>query len=135
GITNILIFTDFSDAAANATSYAASLAMQLHATRLLICYSEHIPSAMEVHIQNIMHAEGAHQRYLAQLDALTNELRSKINRPIGIRAYIDQRSLDVIVDGFNRDQSIGLIVMGLAGKSAMEQSLLGSNTIRVAKTT
>jgi nucleotide-binding universal stress UspA family protein len=135
GITNILIFTDFSDAAANATNYAASLAMQLHATRLLICYSEHIPSAMEVHIQNIIHAEGAHQRYLARLDALTNELRSKINGPIGIRAYIDQRPLDVIVDGFNKDQSIGLIVMGLAGKSAMEQTLLGSNTIRVAKIT
>jgi nucleotide-binding universal stress UspA family protein len=134
-ITNILIFTDFSDAAENATKYAAALAMQLHATRLLICYSEHVPSAMEAHIQNIMHAEQAHQRYLARLDALTNELRNQINGPIGIKAYIDQRPLDVIIDDFNKDKSIGLIVMGLAGKSAMEQTLLGSNTIRVAKTT
>jgi nucleotide-binding universal stress UspA family protein len=134
-ITTILIFTDFSDAAANAANYAAALAMQLHATRLLICYSEHIPSTMEIHLQNIMHAEQAHQRYLALLDAIKNELRSWINKSIAINAYIDHRPLDVIVTDFNKDHSIGLIVMGFAGKSAMEQTLLGSNTIRVSKIT
>lgn len=134
-ITTILIFTDFSDAAVNATHYAAALAMQLHATRLLICYSEHIPSSMEAHVQNIRFAEQVHHSYLRKLDALTTDLRSLINEPISIKAYIDQRPLDVIVDGFNEDNSIGLIVMGLAGKSALEQTLLGSNTIRVTKIT
>lgn len=135
GESTIFIFTDFSDAAANATRYAAALAKQLHAQRILICYSEHIPSTMEVHLQNFMHAEQAHQRYLAQLDAIKNELRKWIDGSITINAYIDQRPLDVIVGNFNKDQSIGLIVMGFAGKSAVEQTLLGSNTVRVSKIT
>src|SRR5690554_2176808 len=134
-ISTILIFTDFSDAAVNATNYAAAFASQFHATRLLICYSEHIPSTMEAHIQNIMFEEQVHQRYLAKLDALTNTLRNQINEPISIKAYIDQRPLDVIVDSFNRDRSVRLIVMGLAGKSALDQTLLGSNTIRISKVT
>jgi nucleotide-binding universal stress UspA family protein len=134
-LLSILIFTDFSDAAVNASNYAAAFASQLHATRLLICYSEHIPSTMEAHIQNIMFEEQVHKRYVAKLDALTNTLRNQINEPISIKAYIDQRPLDVIVDSFNKDQSIGLIVMGLAAKSALDQTLLGSNTIRISKVT
>lgn len=134
-LSSILIFTDFSDAAVNASNYAAAFASQLHATRLLICYSEHIPSTMEAHIQNIMFEEQVHKRYVAKLDALTNTLRNQINEPISIKAYIDQRPLDVIVDSFNKDQSIGLIVMGLAAKSALDQTLLGSNTIRISKVT
>lgn len=134
-LTTLLVFTDFSDAAKNATHYAAALAKQLHAKHLLICYSEHIPSTMEVHIQNIMLAEQVHQRHLAQLAAVKNELRSWLNESIAIKAYIDQRPLDIIVDDFNENQSTGLIVMGLAGKSALEQTVLGSNTIRVAKIT
>jgi nucleotide-binding universal stress UspA family protein len=135
GIKTILIFTDFSDAAVNATNYAATLAMQIHASNLLICYSEHVPSTMEIHIQNIMHEEQIHQRYLAQLDALKIELRGWVNRSIAIKAYIDQRPLDVIVTSLKHDQSVGLIVMGFAGKSAVEQALLGSNTLRVTKIT
>lgn len=87
-ITTILISTDFSDAAVNATNYAAALDLQLNATRLLICHSEHIPSTMEVHLQNITHEEQVHQRYLAQLDTLKIELRSRVDRSIAIKAYI-----------------------------------------------
>lgn len=134
-ITTILIFTDFSDAAANASKYAAALAMQLHAKNLLICYSEHIPSTMEVHLQNIRLEEQTHQRYLAQLEGIKHELRNLADKSITIDAYIDQRPLDVIVNNFKTDKSIGLIVMGVAGKSAVEQTLIGSNTIRVTKIT
>ncbi len=132
-ISTILIFTDFSDAAVNATNYAAALAMQLHATHLLICYSEHVPSTMEVHLQNIMHEEQVHQRYLAKLETLKIELRGWVDRLIAIKTYIDHRPLDVIVKSFHQDQSVGLIVMGFAGKSAVEQTLLGSNTVRLTK--
>lgn len=135
GIGTILILTDFSDAAVNATNYAAALAIQLHATRLIICYSEHIPSTMEIHLQNVILADVIHQRHQNQLDAVKKELRSWIQEPIAIDVYIDQRPLDIIVNDFNNDKSVGLIVMGLAGKSALEQKLIGSNTILVTKTT
>ncbi len=133
--STLLVFTDFSDAAANAANYAAAFAMQVHSKRLLICYSEYIPFKKQVHIQDILLKEQLHQRNIARLNGITNELGSRINGSITIEAYIDERPLDLILRNFNKDQSVGLIVMGLAGKSASDQSLLGSNTVRITQIT
>ena len=131
----ILIFTDFSNASLNAANYAATLTRQLHSSRLLICYSEHIPTTMEMHLQNIRLAEQEHQRNLTQLRTLKRELQMRVNKQIVIDTYIDQRPLDEIANEFNRNHSAGLMVMGIAGKSRLEQTFIGSNTIRVARVT
>jgi nucleotide-binding universal stress UspA family protein len=130
----ILIFTDFSNASLNAANYAAALTGQLHSSRLLICYSEHVPTTMEMHLQNIRLAEQEHQRNLTKLRTLKNEIQIRVSQQIVIDTYIDQRPLDEIASDFNRNQSAGLIVMGIAGKSRLEQTFVGSNTIRVART-
>lgn len=131
----IVIFTDFSDAALNATNYAAALAGQLNSSRLLICYSEHIPTPMEMHTQSIRLTEQEHERHLEQLMTLKDELRPRLNNQIAIETNIDQRPLDEIVSGYNEDQSVGLIVMGIAGKNRLERTFIGSTTIRVARIT
>lgn len=131
----IVIFTDLSDAALNAANYAASLAGQLNASRLLICYSEHIPNAMEVHLQTVRSAEHEHQRHLDELNALKAELRTRLSKHVVIVTHIDQRPLEEIVDSYSKDQSAGLVVMGIAGKNKLERTFIGSNTIRVARIT
>lgn len=131
----IVIFTDFSDAALNATNYAAGLAGQLNASRLLIYYSEHIPTTMEMHPQTIRLTEQEHQKHLKQLMTLKDELQSRFNKRIVIETYIDQRPLDEIVNNYYEDQSVGLVVMGIAGKNRLERTFIGSNTIRVAQIT
>lgn len=129
----IVIFTDFSNAALNATNYAAALAGQLNASRLLICYSEHVPTTMEMDTQSIRLTEQEHQRHLKQLMTLKDELQSRFNKRIVIETSIDQRPLDEIVNSYNQDQSAGLVVMGIAGKNQLERTFIGSNTIRVAR--
>jgi nucleotide-binding universal stress UspA family protein len=131
----IVIFTDFSEAAENATNYAAALAGQLKASRLLICYSEHIPTPMEMHAQSIKLTEQEHQRHLKQLLTLKDELQSRFNNRIIIETAIDQRPLDEIVDSYSQDPFAGLVVMGIAGKNRLERTFIGSNTIRVARIT
>ncbi|TKC07446.1 universal stress protein [Pedobacter frigoris] len=131
----IVIFTDFSDAALSAANYAAALAGQLNASRLLICYSEHIPTTMEMHSQSIRLIEQEHQRHLEQLKTLKDELQTCLNKRIVIETYIDQRPLDEIVKSYNEDQSAELVVMGIAGKNRLERTFIGSNTIHVARIT
>ncbi len=129
----IVIFTDFSNAALNATNYAAALAGQLKASRLLICYSEHIPTTMEMNSQSIRLIQQEHQRYLKQLLTLKDELQTRLSKKIIVETSIDQRPLDEIVNSYNQDQSAGLVVMGIAGKNRMERTFIGSNAIRVAQ--
>ncbi|WP_214228218.1 universal stress protein [Pedobacter sp. B4-66] len=131
----IVIFTDFSNAALNATNYAVALAGQLNASRLLICYSEHVPTTMEMSTQSIRLTEQEHQRCLKQLTTLQDELQSRFNKRMVIETSIDQRPLDEIVNSYNQDQPAGLVVMGIAGKNQLERTFIGSNTIRVARIT
>lgn len=128
----IVVFYDFSDAALNAAKYAAALAGQLKASRLLICYSEHVPTTMELHSHTIRFTEYEHQRHLKELKTLKNELQININKKIVVETYIDQHPLDEIVNGYHEHQSVGLVVMGMAGKSMVERTFIGSNTLRVA---
>ncbi|WP_316818309.1 universal stress protein [Pedobacter nyackensis] len=129
----IVIFTDFSSAALNATNYAAALAGQLNVTRLLICYSEHIPTTMEMSSQSIRLTQQEHQRHLKLLRNLKDDLQTHLNEKIVIETHIDQRPLDEIVNSYNQEQFAGLVVMGIAGKSRLERTFIGSNTIRVAR--
>lgn len=131
----IVIFTDFSNAALNATNYAAALARQLNVSRLQICYSEHIPTTMEMQSQIIILTEQEHERHIEQLRTLKDKLQPRLNKGIVIESYIDQRPLDEIVNSYPEGQSPELVVMGIAGKDLLERTLIGSNTIRVARIT
>jgi nucleotide-binding universal stress UspA family protein len=132
-VGTIVVFYDFSDAALNAAKYAAALAGQLNSSRLLLYYSEHVPTTMELHPQTIRLAEHENLKRLKQFKALKNELQISINKKILIETYIDQRPLAEIVNGL--DESIGLVVMGMAGKSLLERTFIGSNTLHVAQIT
>jgi len=133
-VKTILIFTDFSEAAVNATNYATALAQQLKASRIIICYSDFILSAVDIPLEDAIHAEYEHQKKIMQLETLKNELQLQLSEQVIVEVCIEQRSLDLIVNDFGKDRSVGLAVMGIAGKSRLEQTLIGSKTIRVART-
>lgn len=86
---------------------------------------------MELYPQTIRLAEHEHQKRLKLFKILKNELQISINKKIVIETYIDQRPLAEIVNGL--DESIELVVMGMAGKSLLERTFIGSNTLDVAR--
>ncbi|WP_316822923.1 universal stress protein [Pedobacter gandavensis] len=131
----ILLLTDFSDSAYNASKYAGALAEQLNASRLLICHSEHIPTTMEIHLQTVKRAEQEHQRLLNQISDLKNDLKSRSNKTLQIDYFIDSRTLDEIVVHCHKEYGVRLLVMGISGKDPVERAFLGSNTIRIARIT
>lgn len=131
----ILILTDFSDAAYNASKYASALAGQLNASRLLICHSEHVPTTMEIHLETVKRAEYLHQRLLNQITALRNDLKVRSDKHLVVDYFIDKRPLEEIVNHCHRERSVGLLVMGITGKDPLERAFIGSNAIRIARIT
>jgi hypothetical protein len=54
---NILVLTDFSDVALNAALYAVALSRQLKIPKILLYYSDYIPSAIDVPLQDAITQE------------------------------------------------------------------------------
>jgi nucleotide-binding universal stress UspA family protein len=136
GAGKILVLTDFSEPALNAAKYAAGLTHQLKSSVLIIYHSHDclpiITTTIAPVSAEMLHSE--HQSH-QQLLRLKEQLSALVDKDTRIEILSDGRPLIPAVNLITEQQHIGLIVMGMAGKSEIEKVLVGSNTIAVAKET
>jgi len=136
GAGKILLLSDFSDAAFNAAKYAAGLTHQLQSAALVIYHSYDalpvVTGTLAPVSPEMVHSEKESRDKIA---ALKEELQALVYENTEIVILSDGRALVPAVNMITEQQHIGLIVMGMAGKSAIEKVLAGSNTIAVAKET
>lgn len=130
---NMLILTDFSDVALNAAIYAAALSRELNVPNILLYYSDYIPSTIDVPLQNAIRQEHEWKKNEERLRGMKSKLELLTNGQTNVNIRIDERPLDLAVNELSKTESIGLVVMGIKGKSRLEQTLIGSNTIRIAR--
>ena len=130
---NMLILTDFSDVALNAAMYAAALSRQLNVSNILLYYSDYIPSTIDIPLQNAIRQEHEWRKNEERLEGLQSKLELLTNGQTPVSIRIDERPLDLAVKELGETESIGLVVMGIKGKGRLERTLIGSNTITVAK--
>ncbi|MCX2480512.1 universal stress protein [Pedobacter sp. MC2016-15] len=132
----ILVLTDFSESALNAARYAAGLTHQLKCSALIIYHSHDCIPLVTTTIAPVsaemLHSQKDSQK---QLLRLKEELSSLVYEQTTVEILSDGRPLIPAVNLITEQQHIGLIVMGMAGKSEIEKVLVGSNTIAVAKET
>ncbi|MET1055538.1 MAG: universal stress protein [Pedobacter sp.] len=132
----ILVLTDFSESAFNAARYAAGLTHQLKSSELIIYHSHDCLPVVTATIAPVS-AEMVHsEKIIAQKMArLKDQLQGLVHQNTTVKILSDGRPLIPAVNLITEQQHIGLIVMGMAGKSEIEKVLVGSNTIAVAKET
>ena len=129
---NILVLTDFSLSALNAVEYAAQLTHQLNTSSILLYHSHrHLPAittAFAPPVSILSEKEGT-DKLLHLKDTAT-----KLCRPgTAVNILADGRSLVSAVNILVEQQLMGLVVMGITGKSFFEKTLAGSNTVTVVK--
>jgi nucleotide-binding universal stress UspA family protein len=136
GAGKILVLTDFSASALNAAKYAAGLTHQLKSSALIIYHSNDCLPIVTTTIAPVS-AEMIHseKESLEKLLSLKEQLSALVDKDTTIEILSDGRPLIPAVNLITEQQHIGLVVMGMAGKSAIEKVLVGSNTIAVAKDT
>ncbi|MBT2591359.1 universal stress protein [Pedobacter sp. ISL-68] len=128
----IMVLTDFSAAASDAADYALGLAGQINASRIILCYSDYIPAAADIPLESAIQAAHEEQEHTRKLALLKEQFSAEVYQAL-VEIFVDKRSLATIVNDFDEEHAVDLVVMGMTGKSRLEQALIGSNTINVAK--
>jgi nucleotide-binding universal stress UspA family protein len=118
-MTTVIVPVDFSETSLNAARYAAALLKGHYGVTLLLYHS-------------YSKADEAAEA-LSQLQALKTQLTalSEVNVEI-----LNHEESD-FVDGLERaarHRRANLVIMGISGKSAIQQVLFGSNTLKMAET-
>lgn len=133
---SILLPTDFSPTAKNAARYALELAKQLGIGRVVMYHSYEIPITIDPIAPGVQ---------MLDLESMkTNSAKSLDSFAMQVKAFagdvaIEQLNeygalaggLDEVCGKVNAD----LVVMGITGGSVLEEKLVGSNTVSVAKHT
>jgi nucleotide-binding universal stress UspA family protein len=133
---SILVPTDFSLTSKNAARYALELARQLGVKKIVLYHSYEIPISIDPIAPGIQ---------MLDLESLkTNSEKSIEHFELQVRAFAGDIEIDrineygALADGLDEvcaKAGAGLVVMGITGGSVVEEKLVGSNTVSVAKHT
>jgi nucleotide-binding universal stress UspA family protein len=131
----ILVPTDFSDTAKNAADYAVALACDIGATKIILYNAYQAPVSADPSMPAVQLFDMDVLKKSSE-DGVKNfrkELQSKCGDSITIEARSEFQLLTSGIENLCRKEAIDLVVMGITGGSKMEEVLIGSNTISVAK--
>lgn len=130
----LLVLTDFSQAATHAAKYAALFAKQLGAERILLFNKLQTITVIPKTPLVMNKTLGAKEEALNHLKQLTNELKFLKATNTELIYLAKEGHLDDLTNELIGKYQVDFVVMGLTGKSKIEQTLIGSNTLQVAKT-
>lgn len=121
-----LIPVDFSDVSYTAAQYAVDMAAYLRAQTVIFYHSyAHRPSDGY---------DGYQQTTLKHLEKMAAKLHIPAELPAGRFVFLaDDKPVKVGVEAIVAQYAVSLIVMGIAGLSDIENTLIGRNTMAVAE--
>lgn len=132
----ILVPTDFSDTALNAARYAVQLSRQMGTTRILLYNAYQLvvpmPDAPQI---TLIDDEALRKGSEQQLAQWKEALQPLADSNTVIDCMADNTLLVASIDEVAKEQAADVIVMGITGASLLEEKLIGSTTISVAKAT
>lgn len=132
-LKNILILTDFSDSAVNAARYAAVFADRIKTRHIIIYHSTSVPLATDIPLEIASRTIDGPEEVTTKLNRLKDEISSLVSSEITINTRKDERMLLAAVNILAEQQQLGLVVMGITGKSNLKEILIGSNTTTIAR--
>lgn len=127
---NILVPVDFSATAKNSALYAAALARELGAEKLILYNAYSMPLATEMSWA-VLQTEELQKASAEGLHAYKDELQSVCGEGLAVETISDFGFLAERIDTVAHEVKADLIVMGITGGGKLEEVLMGSNTTHV----
>jgi nucleotide-binding universal stress UspA family protein len=128
----IIVPTDFSPAALNATNYAADMALVIKAT-ILLFHVYQLPLSVSDTPIVLLSVEEMKESAESKLARLKQDLEHITSGAVQIATEARMGNLgDELEDCCNKLQPL-TVIMGTKGHSAVERALFGSNTLSVIK--
>jgi len=132
----IIVPTDFSATANNAADYAVHFAQQVNANRIILLHAYEIPVAIDpmmpgIQIPEIEGFKKAAEERLYQFRAGLLLKYSNTNMVFDILAVYG--SILSALEDLTNNEPIEMVVMGITGGGAIEETFIGSNTVHIAE--
>ncbi|WP_153798079.1 universal stress protein [Foetidibacter luteolus] len=128
---NILLLTDFSEAAAHALEYACVLAGQLKASKLTLYHSFHT-LADDFDAESLGPLpEKLYAVVISRLQALAAPVAARHKEKLVIDVAASDNPLEEEINTFCAHQHIDLIVMGAKGKTANRETNVGGTAVSI----
>jgi nucleotide-binding universal stress UspA family protein len=133
----LLLPTDFSGTSKNAGMYALKLAEQLGVSKIVLYHSYEIPVTIDPMVPGIqmLEIDSLKEDSAKGLDRFRLELLPFAKKGITIENFNEYGALSEGLDDVCKAVKADLVVMGIAGGGLIEETLIGSNTLSVAKHT
>ena len=131
---NILVPVDFSEAAKNAAIYAAQFAKQLHAGKIILYNAYQQPVATDTNFTPIELIDFSELRSIS--DKGLEHFKTIILPYAGDTGIETFNEYATLADGLHdvcKTNMIDAIVMGVTGSGKIDEVLMGSNAVDVAK--
>jgi nucleotide-binding universal stress UspA family protein len=133
-MNTILVPVDFSPTARNSAAYAAGLARELGAKKLILYNAYSMPLATEMSWA-VLQTEELQRASEEGLAAYQKELQLECGADLEVSTISDFGFLAERIDTVAHEASADLIVMGITGGGKLEEVLMGSNTTHVVNHT
>lgn len=136
----ILVPVDFSKTSDHAAKYALRIAQQIGNCRLLLLhtvrvgYYETILPSVDYTQYGDEDIQRMHRSFLKKLNSLKDRLSSLCEKSVPVDISIEEGNLLAIINEINAHEKPFLVIIGSNGSSDLNDKVLGSNTIRIAKT-
>lgn len=129
---NILVPTDYSTTALNATTYALNLAKQIKAkVTLLHIYNIPVtPTDFPVIVTSIDEFESSNKQ---QLEKHISELKTKHPEVLEIKGILKLGFVFDEIKNVVETEKVDLVIMGITGAGRIAELLIGSNATRVVQ--
>jgi len=135
----ILVPTDFSATATNAAHYAVHLAKQLNCSKIIFYHAYQVPIMTDavmtpVELLGIDEIKEASEKGLERFRRTLQEYAGA-DSGIELETINEFAFLTDSIDEVCKVNSVDLVIIGITGGDKMEEVLIGSNTISVARHT
>src|SRR3954449_5550508 len=139
---SILIPVDYSETAKNAAYYALSFAKQLGAERIILYNAFQPPVPADTigiatdgnfNTLGLYDVEGLSDSNKVHLDRLKKEISASYNGHITVEAFSEYNTLREGIAQICRSQDIAMVVMGISESDKLTETLVGSNSLDVAR--
>lgn len=132
---NILIPTDFSDTSINACKYALGFAEALQINKIVLFNAFQNPVSVDPNLPVLQLVDIENMRNLAEqsLEKLKFKLLPFCSADIKFELACSFTTLNNGIDEMIEKHKPSYIIMGITGGSLIEEVLVGSNTVNVAK--
>ena len=134
-MNNILVPTNFSETAKNAALYAVNFAKQLKAKRIFLYNAYQQPIATDANMAPIELIDFNELKIFsnAGLEKFKTTLQASTPADIEIVTIGEYNTLMAGIEDVCANNNIGLVVMGVTGGGKLDETLMGSNAVNVAK--